>query len=128
MPAFTTNIQEKTLENPYFRQVLFTGQHCQLVVMCLQPSEEIGLETHPNVDQFFRIEAGECVAVVDGVEYQLKADDVLIVPAGSAHNLTNSSNQLPLKLYTIYSPANHPAGTIHATKADAQKAEAAEHL
>jgi len=127
MTGFHTNIEQATLENNNFRKVLFTATHCQLVLMSLLPSEEIGMETHANVDQFFRFEAGEGKAILDGTEILLKADDVLIVPAGTNHNIINTSTTETLKLYTLYSPANHPDGTINVTKADAEAYEAAQH-
>ncbi len=124
MVGFHTNIEADTLSNTNFRKVLFTGAHCQLVLMNLLPNEEIGMEVHPNVDQFFRFESGEGKAVLNGEEILFRANDVVIIPAGTNHNIINTSTTEPLKLYTIYSPANHPAGTIHATKADAMAAEA----
>lgn len=124
MVGFHTNIEADTLSNANFRKVLFTGSHSQLVVMSLLPNEDIGMEVHPNVDQFFRFEAGEGKAIMNGEETLFKANDVVIVPAGTNHNIINTSSTEPLKLYTIYSPANHPAGTVHATKADAMAGEA----
>lgn len=124
MVGFHTDIEADTLSNTNFRKVLFTGAHSQLVLMTLQPSEDIGMEVHANVDQFFRFEAGEGKAILDGEEVIFKANDVVIVPAGTNHNIINTSTTEPLKLYTIYSPANHPAGTVNATKADAIAAEA----
>lgn len=123
MVGFHTNIEADTLSNNNFRKVLFTGQHCQLVVMSLLPNEKIDMEMHPNVDQFFRFESGEGMATLNGETVNFKADDVLIVPAGTLHEIANTSATELLKLYTIYSPANHPDGTIHATKADADAAE-----
>jgi len=123
--AFFGSIEELTLKNGYFRQVLFTGKYCQLVVMCLQPGEEIGNEIHPNVDQFFRLEEGEARFVLnDSEEYLAHATDAVVVPAGTFHNVINTSKTKQLKLYTVYSPPNHPAGTIHKTKAEAVAAEA----
>ena len=127
MTGFFANIEKETLQNNNFRKVLFTGAHSQLVVMSLLPREEIGMEVHPNVDQFFRIEAGAAKVIMNGQETQVKADDVFIVPAGTNHNVINTSTTEPLKLYTIYSPPNHPAGTIHKTKMEAEAAEAAKH-
>lgn len=127
MVGFHTNIETDTLSNTNFRKVLFTGEHCQLVVMTLQPKEDIGMEVHANVDQFFRFESGEGKAVLNGEEVVFKANDVVIIPAGTNHNIINTSETEPLKLYTIYSPANHPAGTVHATKSEAMAAEEAEH-
>lgn len=120
------NIESETKANENFRKVIFTGEHCQLVLMSLKPGEEIGQEIHPNVDQFFRVDAGEGRAVVAGQEYPLQDGMALIVPAGAEHNLINTGTET-LKLYTIYSPANHPDGTIHATKAEADAAEAEHH-
>jgi mannose-6-phosphate isomerase-like protein (cupin superfamily) len=124
MTGYVGSIEKQTLSNGYFRQVLFTGKFCQLVVMCLQPGEEIGNEIHDHVDQFFRIEEGEAKFVFsDSEEHRVKADDAVIVPAGTFHNVINTSNTKPLKLYTIYSPPNHPDGTVHQTKAEAEAAE-----
>lgn len=127
MTGFHANIEQETINNSNFRKVLFTGAHCQLVVMSLLPGEEIGMEVHANVDQFFRFESGEGKAILNGEEVSFKAEDVLIVPAGTNHNLINTSTTDALKLYTIYSPANHPDGTVHATKAEAEAYEASEH-
>lgn len=116
------------MKNTHFRQVLFTGKHAQLVVMCLQPGEEIGKEVHPDVDQFFRIEQGEARFVFNETEEHLVRDaDAVVVPAGTTHNVINASKTTPLKLYTIYSPPNHSDGTVHKTKSEAEAAEAAEH-
>lgn len=124
MVGFHTNIEEATLDNNNFRKVLFTAPHSQLVLMSLLPSEEIGMEVHPEIDQFFRFEAGEGKAVLNGEESSLKDGDVVIVPAGTNHNIINTSPTNPLKLYTVYSPANHPDGTIHKTRAEAVAGEA----
>jgi len=125
MTGFYADIEAETIGNTNFRKVLFTGAHSQLVVMSLLPSEDIGMEVHANVDQFFRFEAGQGKAILNGEEILFKANDVIVVPAGTNHNIINSSVTEPLKLYTIYSPANHPEGTIHATKEDALAAEEA---
>lgn len=127
MTGYAGSIEKQTLENTYFRQVLFTGTHAQLVLMCLRPGEEIGNEVHPKVDQFFRIEQGEAEFVLDGQEHLVRDGDAIVVPAGTHHNVINASKTTPLKLYTIYSPPNHPDGTVHKTKAEAEEAEAAEH-
>jgi mannose-6-phosphate isomerase-like protein (cupin superfamily) len=128
MAGYIVSIEKRTLANDYFRQVLFTGKYAQLVVMSLQPGEEIGNEVHPNVDQFFRIEKGEATFVFGGTEkYIAKDGDAVVVPAGTYHNVVNASRKSKLKLYTIYSPPNHPDQTVHKTKAEAEKAEAAEH-
>ena len=128
MTAFVGPIESLTLKNAWFRQVLFTGIHSQLVVMCLQPGEEIGGEMHADVDQFFRVEQGEAGFVFGGNAPRLVRDgDAVLVPAGTYHNVFNTSKTTPLKMYTIYSPPNHPEGTVHRTRADAEAAEAATH-
>ena len=128
MSGYVGSIEKDTLANLNFRKVLFTGKYAQLVVMCLQPGEEIGNEVHHKVDQFFRIEEGQATFIFEGKEkHQVKDGDAVIVPAGTFHNVINASNTAKLKLYSIYSPPNHPDKTVHKTKADAEKAEAAEH-
>lgn len=128
MAGFIVSIEKKTLDNNYFRQVLFTGKYVQLVVMCLQPGEDIGNEVHAKVDQFFRIEQGKAAFVLSGKEKHLVKDgDAVTVPAGTYHNVINTSKTEKLKLYTLYSPPNHPAKTVHKTKAAAEKAEAKKH-
>lgn len=127
MSGFFTNIEENTVANNDFRRVLFTGSHSQLVLMNLKPGEDIGMEIHDQVDQFFRIEAGEGKLVMNGEEQSFKDGDAFIVPAGTQHNIINTSMELPLKLYTIYSPPNHPDGTVHHTRQEAMAAEEAEH-
>ncbi|RJQ26032.1 cupin domain-containing protein [Candidatus Parcubacteria bacterium] len=122
MAGFVTNIEEKTKENNYFRQVLFTTPHSQLVLMTLQVGEEIGSEVHPDNDQFFRFEEGKGKVVIAGEESDVKDGSAVVVPAGKEHNVINIGNT-PLKLYTIYSPAHHPDGTVHKTKEDALAAE-----
>ena len=119
MTGFKTNIEGKTLNNMYFRQVLYTAKNMQLVVMALQPSEDIGVEVHSKVDQFFRVEEGEGKVVMNGISQEVKAGDVFIVPQGTEHNVINTSTTAMLKLYTIYTPPNHPDGKIHKTKKDA---------
>jgi mannose-6-phosphate isomerase-like protein (cupin superfamily) len=126
MKGFYGNIEKETLANNNFRKVLFTGKHAQLVVMSLKPGEEIGLEVHKGVDQFFRFEQGEATVVIDGKEFRVSPDDVIIVPAGSLHNITNTTST-DLKLYTIYSPPNHPDGTLHKTKKEAEEYEKSHH-
>jgi mannose-6-phosphate isomerase-like protein (cupin superfamily) len=123
MTGYKTNIEKKTLENTYFRQVLYTAKNMQLVVMALQPIEDIGVEVHPSVDQFFRVEEGEANVVMNGVSQDVKAGDVFIVPQGTEHNVINTSKTAMLKLYTIYTPPNHPDGKIHKTKKDAMADE-----
>jgi mannose-6-phosphate isomerase-like protein (cupin superfamily) len=127
MAGYLINIEEKSLENTNFREVLFTGPHAQLVVMALQPGEEIGLETHDDVDQFIRVEAGHGTAVLDGKQLALEDGSAVVIPAGTQHNIVNSSKTDPLKLYTIYSPPEHPDGTVHKTKAEADAYEREHH-
>jgi mannose-6-phosphate isomerase-like protein (cupin superfamily) len=124
MTGYVGPIEKQTSENNYFRQVLFTGQYCQLVVMCLQGGEEIGNEVHPHTDQFFRIEEGGARFVFNGAEErQAHAGEAVVVPAGTYHNVINLSGTKPLKLSTVYAPPNHPDGTVHKTKAEAETAE-----
>ena len=120
MAGYKGNIEELTLNNSYFRQVLFTGPHSQLVLMTLKPKEEIGIEVHSENDQFFRFESGEGKVIIAGEEHLVTDGDAVIVPAGTEHNVINTSSQEPLKLYTIYSPPNHRDGVVHATKEDAE--------
>ena len=128
MNGYVGAIEELSLRNTYFRQVLFTAKHIQLVVMCLQPGEDIGDEVHAGVDQFFRIEEGKAKFIFGAKEVHIvKAGDAVIVPAGTVHNVINVSKSEKLKLYTLYSPPNHPDGTIHRTKKAADEAEAHEH-
>ncbi|MCX7955590.1 MAG: cupin domain-containing protein [Patescibacteria group bacterium] len=128
MKIYHSNIEKETLENNFFRKVLFTGSHSQLVVMSLLPGEEIGNEIHENVDQFFRIEQGQAKIIVNNgeEEFIVGEDEVFIIPAGTWHNVLNIS-QKELKLYTIYSPPNHPDGTIHKDKKEAEEYEKAHH-
>ncbi len=126
MQGYTGNIEELTLANNNFRQVLYTGKHMQLVIMTLQVGEEIGAEVHKNVDQFFRVEEGEAKFLVNGEETLVGEDEVFIVPAGSKHNVVNVGEGA-LRLYTIYTPPNHPNGTIHANKAEADAYEVEHH-
>jgi mannose-6-phosphate isomerase-like protein (cupin superfamily) len=123
MTAYVTHIEEKTLKNNNFREVLKTTSRSQLVVMSLKPGEEIGMEVHNDVDQFLRIEAGTGKAVLDGKEYPLEDGSAVVVPAGVEHNFINTSKDQDMKLYSIYTPPEHPDGTIHATKAEADAAE-----
>lgn len=123
MTGYNQNIEQKTLANEYFREVLFTGKFAQLVVMNLKPGEEIGTEVHNTVDQFFRFEKGQGKVIMNGEESVVSDGSAVIVPAGTEHNIINTSQTEPLKLYTIYSPPNHPEGTIHKTKEEAMAAE-----
>lgn len=128
MTGFVGKIETLTVKNKYFRKVLYTGKYAQLVLMCLQPREEIGNEVHKKVDQFFRIEEGTARFIFNGKEiHNVRANDAVIVPAGTYHNVINPSRTTQLKLYTLYSPPNHPDGTVHKTKAEADKAEENEH-
>ncbi len=127
MIGYIENIEEATLKNENFRQVLFTGKHCQLVVMSLLPGEEIGEEVHKNVDQFFRVEHGSTKVILGDEEYMVEDNYALIVPAGTKHNIINTSEREPLKLYTIYSPPNHPDGTVHKTIQEAIEYEKNHH-
>jgi mannose-6-phosphate isomerase-like protein (cupin superfamily) len=117
--GYYNNIEKLTMENTDFRRVLYTGEHSQLVLMSLKPNEEIGTETHDSVDQFFRFELGNGKVIINGFEYSVSNGDVIIVPAGCEHNVINTSQSVDLRLYTLYSPANHIDGTVHKTKADA---------
>jgi mannose-6-phosphate isomerase-like protein (cupin superfamily) len=121
MKGFTTNIESATRTNTNFRKVLYTAKHSQLVLMSLRPNEEIGMEVHPDNDQFFRFEMGQGKCIIDGNEYLVKDGDVVIVPAGANHNVINTSGSEELKLYTLYSPAHHKDGVVRATKAEAEK-------
>ncbi len=118
MKGYLTNIEKDTLENNYFRRVLYTAKNSQLVLMSLQPKEEIGEETH-TLDQFIRVEAGDGSAILDGVKHKISDGTAVVIPAGTKHNVVNDSNTEELKLYTLYSPPEHRDGTIHKTKADA---------
>ncbi|MDP9192751.1 MAG: cupin domain-containing protein [Acidobacteriota bacterium] len=119
--GFVDNIEESTVENSHFRRVLYTGAQMQLVLMALQPGDEIGEEVHEDRDQFFRIEQGEGEVLIDGRTTNVKAEMAIIVPAGARHNVTNTGTE-PLKLYTLYAPPEHIDGTVHVTKADADAA------
>ncbi len=122
--GYKGNIEKLTTENTNFRQVLYTGQHSQLVLMALAPKEELGMEVHAENDQFFRFESGQGQVIIDGTEYEVKDGDAVVVPAGTEHNVVNVSDSEPLKLYTIYSPAHHKDGIVRATKAEAEANEA----
>lgn len=119
MKGFVSNIEEGALGNNNFRKVLYTSKHSQLVLMALKPKEDIGLETHPDNDQFFRIESGDGKVIIDDNEYFVSDGYAVVVPAGAKHNVINASETEDLKLYTIYSPAHHKDGIVRATKAEA---------
>jgi mannose-6-phosphate isomerase-like protein (cupin superfamily) len=121
--GYKENIEQKTLENNDFRHVLYTGEHMQLVLMTLQPGEDIGLETHTENDQFFRFEQGSGKVVINETEYLIGTDDVVIVPAGAKHNVINTSDSEQLKMYTIYAPAHHQDGVVRPTKQEALDSE-----
>ncbi|NLE52753.1 MAG: cupin domain-containing protein [Chloroflexi bacterium] len=123
MSGYSIDIEKATLENDLFRKVLFTGEHLQLVLMALKPGEDIGKETHPDIDQFIRVEEGEGRAMVDDTEYELHDGSIVVIPAGAEHNVTNTSRTDVLRLYTIYTPPEHPDGTVHRTKAEAEADE-----
>lgn len=120
--GYKGNIEKLTLENENFRKVLYTGEQSQLVLMSLLPGEEIGTETHPENDQFFRFEKGEGKVIVGETEYEVVDGDAVVVAKGTQHNVINTGKER-LQLYTIYSPAHHKDGTIHATKVDALASE-----
>lgn len=127
MVGYTINIEETALQNDNFREVLYTAQHSQLVVMSLNPNEEIGMEIHEIVDQFIRVEQGEGKAILNGEEHVISDGFAIVVPAGTQHNIINTSAEKKLKLYAIYSPAHHKDKTIHKTKQDAE-ADSQDHI
>lgn len=118
MKGYIVNIEKATKENDSFRKVLYTAKHSQLVVMSLGPKEEIGEETHHELDQFIRIEEGEGLMVLDGIEHRVVDDFAAVIPAGMRHNVINAADR-PMKLYTVYSPPEHRDGVIHKTKNEA---------
>lgn len=118
MKGFVQDIESLALKNGEFRRVLYTANHCQLVLMALKPREEIGEEIH-QLDQFFRVEAGSGEAVLDGVRNPIQAGFAVVVPAGAKHNIINTGS-VPLKLYTLYAPPNHRDGVVHHTRAEAE--------
>lgn len=123
MSGYSINIEKKTLAGNNFREVLHTTKRSQLVIMTLQPGEEIGLEHHDGHDQFIRVEAGEGVALLDGEEHKLEDGVAVVIPAGTEHNVINTSKSEPMRLYTLYTPPEHPDGIVHATKAEADEYE-----
>src|SRR4030042_17729 len=116
MKGFINNIEKDTLANNFFRKVIFTASHSQLVLMSLKPGEEIGEEVHDTLDQFFRFEKGEGKVVIEGQEFPISDGSAVVIPSGTKHNIINTSGSEPFKLYTIYSPPNHQDKTIHQTK------------
>jgi len=123
--GYITNIEESTLSNNSFRRVLYTGEHIQLVLMSLQPGEDIGKEVHETIDQFIRIESGSGVAFVNGIETSIKDDDAVVIPAGAEHNITNTGDS-EMKLYTVYGQPEHKDGITQETKVDAEARHHAE--
>jgi len=119
MKGFIDDIQKRTEDNRAFRRVLYTGKHMQLVLMSLQPGEDIGEEIHDEVDQFFRVEKGKGEVFIDGRATKVESDMAIIVPAGARHNIRNTGEQR-LQLYTLYAPPEHEDGTVQVTKADAE--------
>jgi mannose-6-phosphate isomerase-like protein (cupin superfamily) len=122
MKGFVADIEGLTEENSDFRRVLYTGKNLQLVLMAIQPGEEIGDETHADRGQFFRVEKGKGEVWIDGHRSKIKGDDAIVVPAGARHNIVNTGNK-PLRLYTIYAPPQHCDGIVRATKTDAEAEE-----
>jgi mannose-6-phosphate isomerase-like protein (cupin superfamily) len=122
MKGFVDNIETLTVENSDFRRVLYTGRNLQLVLMAIQPGEEIGEEVHDDRDQFFRVEKGAGEVWIDGNRSKVEGDDAIIVPAGARHNIVNTGDE-PLRLYTLYAPPEHRDRTRHITKADADAEE-----
>ncbi len=123
MSGYSINIEQKTLAGNNFREVLYTTKHSQLVIMTLQPGEEIGMEHHTGHDQFIRVEAGEGVAILDGEKHALEDGVAVVIPAGVEHNVINTSTTEPMRLYSLYMPPEHPDGIIHATKKEADEYE-----
>lgn len=118
MQGFVKDIEGIAIKNDAFRQVLYTAKNCQLVIMALKPTEEIGAEVH-KLDQFFRVEEGTGEAVLDGVRTAISAGFAVLVPAGTNHNIINTGS-VSLKLYTLYAPPNHRDGVVHPARADAE--------
>jgi mannose-6-phosphate isomerase-like protein (cupin superfamily) len=123
MKGYVVTLEKATEKNTDFRHVLYTAKHSQLVLMNLKPGEDIGEETHENIDQFLRFERGEGKVIIDGVEHRVKDGDGVVIPAGARHNVINSSKRMDLRLYTIYSPPEHQDGVVRHTKAEAMASE-----
>jgi len=123
MKGYNSNIEKDSIENENFRKVLYTGKHSQLVLMSLKPGEDIGSEVHEENDQFFRVEKGEGKCIIDDNEYSVEDGTAIVVPAGSTHNVINTSKDEDLKLYTIYSPSHHKDGIVRKTKQEAEENE-----
>ncbi len=122
MKGFVADIENLTEDNSDFRRVVYTGKHLQLVLMSLEPGEQIGEEVHADHDQFFRVEKGKGEVWIDGKRSKIKSDDAILVPAGARHNIINTGDK-PLRLYTLYAPPEHRDGTVHSIKAEAEQAE-----
>ncbi|HEX6133486.1 MAG TPA: cupin domain-containing protein [Longimicrobiales bacterium] len=122
MKGFIGDIEEQTETNLDFRRVLYTGPHMQLVLMALEPGDELGEEVHEDTDQFFRVEKGKGEVEIDGETTRIESDMAVVVPAGARHNIRNTGEK-SLKLYTLYAPPEHPEGTVHHTREDAEKSE-----
>jgi mannose-6-phosphate isomerase-like protein (cupin superfamily) len=127
MSGYSINIEQKTLSGNNFREVLYTTERSQLVIMTLQPGEEIGLEHHTGHDQFIRVEEGEGIAILDGEKHALEDGVAVVIPAGTEHNVINTSSSAALRLYTLYTPPEHPDGIVHRTKAEADEYEKHHH-
>lgn len=125
MHGFVTNIERDTRANDDYRRVLYTGPNTQLVLMTLQPGDQIGQETHEEHDQFIRVEAGAGIVLLNGERHTLSDGSAVVIPAGVEHNVLNTSDDTPLRLYTLYSPPEHPDGTVQHTKADEAAAKTA---
>lgn len=119
MKGFKTNIERDTIKNKNFRKVIYTSKHSQLVLMSIKPKGEIGLETHPENDQFLRFEGGTGRVIIDDSKYTVKDGDAVVIPAGAKHNVVNTSATEELKIYTIYSPPHHKDGIVRKTKEEA---------
>ena len=126
MKTYIKNLEEETIQNNDYRRVLYTGAYMQLVLMSIEPGENIPEEKH-NLDQFIRVESGEGTAIVNGESFELKDDTAIIIPKETMHEIVNTSKGHPLKLYSIYTPPEHPEGTVHTTRAEALEAEAHHH-
>lgn len=122
MKGFVQNIEELSVNNTDFRRVLYTAKHSQLVIMSLQPGEEIGMEVHDHLDQFLRVESGTGEAILDGVHHPIRDGFAVVVPAGADHNIVNTGSE-PLKLYTLYAPPEHRDGVVYHTRAEAEADE-----
>jgi len=122
MKGFVADIEDLASDNSDFRRVMYTGKKLQIVLMSLQPGEDIGEEVHEDGDQFFRVEKGKGEVWIDGKRSKIKSDDGILIPAGARHNIINTGDK-PLRLYTLYAPPEHRDGTVHATKADAERME-----